>query len=67
MGKFYNLNDMVEPDKHGAKIVPLSKAKIYRMVAVGEFPKPRKLGSRSVWLEEDIRVWREQFIEGTNG
>ncbi|MBT6543800.1 MAG: AlpA family phage regulatory protein, partial [Rhodobacteraceae bacterium] len=31
-------------------------------VAAGTFPKPRKLGKRSVWSDEDLALWREQFM-----
>lgn len=68
MGKFYYLKDMVEPDKHGGKIVPLSKATLYRKVAVrcaedacGLFVAMRCVGEsefHSVWdcLKESLFV-----------
>ena len=66
MTKFYSIKDLVEPDKQGARLVPVSKATFYRMIADGQFRKPRKLGSRSVWSEEDIREWLDRFLEATN-
>jgi prophage regulatory protein len=65
--KFYNLNDLLRQAPDGARIVPVSKPTLYRMVAAGTFPKPRKLGKRSVWSDEDIILWREQFMENVNG
>ncbi|AVH92113.1 AlpA family phage regulatory protein [Stenotrophomonas maltophilia] len=32
----------------------LSRATIYRRMALGSFPSPRKIGARSVWLKADI-------------
>jgi len=33
------------------------------MIAEGRFPKPRRLGKRSVWADHDIEQWREQWME----
>ena len=62
--KFYNLNDLLRQAPDGARIVPVSKPTLYRMVAAGTFPKPRRLGKRSVWPKEDIEQWREQWLAG---
>ena len=61
--KFYNINDLLRQAPDGARIVPVSKPTLYRMIAAGTFPSPRKLGKRSVWIEEDITLWLEQFME----
>ena len=61
--KFYNINDLLRQAPDGARIVPVSKATLHRMIAAGTFPKPRKLGKRSVWIEEDITLWREQLMK----
>ena len=63
MVKFFNLNDLLREDPYGARIVPVSKASLYRMIAEGKFPKPFRLGARSVWTKEDIEQWREQWLE----
>ena len=34
--------------------VGLSTATIYRMMAKGKFPKPRKLGTKSLWFSPEI-------------
>lgn len=67
MTRFYSFKDMVEPSKQGARLVPVSKATLYRMIAEGQFPRPRKLGSRSLWSEDDIQSWHERFLDATNG
>ena len=61
--KFYNLNDLLRQAPDGARIVPVSKPTLYRMVAAGTFPRPRRFGKRSVWGEEDIAQWRANFLE----
>jgi len=33
-------------------------------IAESKFPPPRRLGKRSVWSDEDITQWREQFMDG---
>ncbi|WP_022970819.1 helix-turn-helix transcriptional regulator [Xanthomonas maliensis] len=37
--------------------VTLSPATIYRKIQVGEFPKPHKVCSRSLWLSTQIDEW----------
>ncbi len=37
---------------------------IYELIALGEFPKPVKLGRRAVgWLEFEIADWQRRQIE----
>ena len=61
MQKLYGIRDLIGGS---APILPVSKATLYRMIAAGDFPKQRKLGHRSVWAEEDIMLWRAQWLEG---
>ena len=65
--KFYNIRDLLRPAADGARLVPVGKASLYRMVAAGTFPKPRKLGTRSLWSNQDIAKWREQFLGSKDG
>ena len=60
MQKLYGIRDLIGGP---APALPVSKATLYRMIATGTFPKPRKLGHRSFWAEEDISLWRKQFLE----
>lgn len=40
------------------RTIRLKKSKIYNMIASGEFPRPVRLGKRSVrWRESDIQHW----------
>lgn len=41
-------------------ITTMSRAWIWRAASAGEFPKPRKVGSRAVWAADDVREWAEQ-------
>lgn len=35
-----------------------AKSTLYQMIAKGEFPKPRKLSSRSVgWISSEVDAW----------
>ncbi len=43
----------------------LSRATIYRLAAIGEFPKPCKLASRtSAWSSDEIEQWMAERIQG---
>lgn len=64
MTKFFELNDLLRQDPNGARMVPVSKATVYRMIAAGRFPAPSKLGRRSVWSIEDIDQWLEDWLGG---
>lgn len=38
--------------------VPFSRASIYRLMEMGRFPRPFKLGARAVaWRSSDINEW----------
>ena len=50
-------------DPNCARLVPMSKSTIYRMISAGTFPAPNKLGKRSVWSAEDIKHWRENWLQ----
>ena len=66
MKKFYDIRGLLQSDQSGARVLPVSKATLYRMIAEGRFPKPRRLGKRSVWTTEDVNQWRAQWLEGTD-
>lgn len=45
--------------------VPFSKASLYRLIKLGQFPKPYPLdekGRSVAWLEEEVDAWIEQKI-----
>ena len=42
------------------KLTGLSTASIYRLMAQGAFPKPKKLGVRAVgWVAVEVEAWLE--------
>lgn len=46
----------------------LPRATIYDKIAKGIFPRPIKLGERSVgWLETEINAWQKQRIAERDG
>lgn len=46
----------------------LSKSTIYAMIKIGNFPKPKLLGARSVgWLECDVNNWIESRVSKQGG
>lgn len=34
----------------------------YKLIQLGEFPKPIKLGRSSRWLESEVEVWLQERI-----
>lgn len=41
------------------------RARIYELVAAGEFPRPRKIGKRAVgWRSDEIDRWIQSRPEG---
>lgn len=44
--------------------VGLSKSEIYRRVAMGKFPKPRRYpdSDKSYWLASEITQWQRQAL-----
>jgi prophage regulatory protein len=45
-----------------------SRSSLYLMIANGSFPKPIKLGRRSVgWLESEVENWIEKRMSERNG
>ncbi len=50
------------------KVTGLSRSTIYSQMKEGVFPKPVKIGKRSVgWLEEEILDWRRGKITKRDG
>lgn len=37
--------------------VGLSKSRIYGLVRLGQFPQPRRIQGRSMWLESQVDTW----------
>ncbi len=50
--------DRLRPMTKVMDLTSFSKATVYRKVADGSFPAPRKIGkSRVAWLEADVVCW----------
>ena len=48
------------------RVTGLSKPTLYRYIATGTFPKPVKLGVRSVgWRVQDIQKWLDSRSHGS--
>jgi len=49
-------------------ITGISKSHIYLLASQGRFPRPIKLGERSVaWIEEEVETWIENRISQRDG
>lgn len=44
-----------------------SKSYIYKELAAGRFPRPVKVGRRSVWIESEIDAWMLERISVRDG
>lgn len=40
-------------------VVKVSKSTVYKLMALDEFPRPIKIGDRSLWKRSDIDHWIE--------
>lgn len=50
--------------KEVEKKLSIGHSKIYQMIEQGTFPKPIRLGPKSVgWLESEIDAWLEEKIK----
>lgn len=49
--------------KEVERSVGLKKSCIYDRISNNEFPKPKKLGSRtSRWVRGEVEAWKKQFL-----
>ncbi|MCR4143971.1 helix-turn-helix transcriptional regulator [Alcaligenes faecalis] len=37
--------------------IGIKRTALYDRIAKGHFPRPRKIGNRSVWLANEVREW----------
>jgi len=60
MKQFYRRSSLEE-------MLGISRSTIYRMMNVGEFPRPIKLGRRAVgWREDEIEQWLRSKANSEN-
>jgi prophage regulatory protein len=45
------------PIKEVKARVGLSVAMIYRLMQRGTFPRPRKIGTKSLWRSDEVEAW----------
>ena len=45
----------------------VSRAKLYRDMAEGDFPLPIQDGAKSLWLEHEVEAWFAQKAQGPRG
>jgi prophage regulatory protein len=57
--KYFNLQEVCE-------ITTLGKSTIYRWRHEGKFPKPVKLGTKTVWKKDDVDKWMEEVVYEDN-
>lgn len=51
--------------KQVSDLLGLSKTQIYRLMNLGDFPRPLKLSERSVrWPVDDVNAWVDSKREG---
>jgi len=53
-------------EKQVLRLVPVSRATLWRWVASGRFPKPMKLGAITVWAVADVRAFVEAARQGAS-
>ena len=41
-------------------LLNVRRTTLYRLVTKGDFPKPIKIGSRSLWLRREVLAWIEE-------
>jgi prophage regulatory protein len=50
------------------ELTSLSRSSLYRLMSDGIFPKPIRLGSKSVaWLKSDVEAWIDDRISASKG
>ena len=53
------IGDKKKPNQ--SKLIPISRATLWRMVKKSQFPPPQQIGpNTTVWLCGDVRKWLEQ-------
>ena len=56
------LNDKFVDMAFITQLTGLTDKWFYKLIQLGEFPKPIKLGRSSRWLESEVEVWLQQRI-----
>jgi predicted DNA-binding transcriptional regulator AlpA len=56
------MNELIDHEAVNAKTGPRSKVQRWRDVKAGKFPPPVKVGSRNLWVAEEIEAWIAERI-----
>ncbi|MBN3181968.1 AlpA family transcriptional regulator [Pectobacterium brasiliense] len=57
------LNDQFVDMTFITQLTGLTDKWFYKLIQLGEFPKPIKLGRSSRWLQSEVETWLQQRIE----
>lgn len=60
------MSESLLPMAEVRKRVGLSPSMIYRLISQGEFPRPGKFGTRSLWVSSEIDAWIAERIARKN-
>ena len=57
------LNDQLVTMAFITKLTGLTDKWFYKLISLGQFPRPIKLGRSSRWLRSEVEIWLQQRIE----
>lgn len=61
------LNDQLVDMAFITGFTQLTDKWFYKLIQLGEFPKPIKLGRSSRWLKSEVEAWMQQRITDSRG
>jgi prophage regulatory protein len=61
------LNDQLVDMTFITGFTQLTDKWFYKLIQLGEFPKPIKLGRSSRWLKSEVEAWIQQRITDSRG
>ncbi|WP_447873608.1 helix-turn-helix transcriptional regulator [Serratia fonticola] len=61
------LNDQLVDMAFITGFTQLTDKWFYKLIQLGEFPKPIKLGRSSRWLQSEVEAWLQQRITDSRG
>ncbi|MFS3509601.1 helix-turn-helix transcriptional regulator [Citrobacter sp. Res13-Lact-LER2-35-b] len=61
------LNDKFVDMAFITQLTDLTDKWFYKLISLGEFPKPIKLGRSSRWLQSEVEAWLQQRIAESRG
>lgn len=61
------LNDQLVDMAFITGFTQLTDKWFYKLIQLGEFPKPIKLGRSSRWLQSEVEAWVQQRITNSRG